>query len=93
MKKIRGIGTFLSLILLVNFSKMEAAKGSVVQNVQLAGNVYYVDGDNLGASDSNAGTIDKPWKTIHKANQTLQPGDTVYIRGGTYYVGDEFGYP
>jgi len=42
---------------------------------------YYVspDGDNTGP-----GSIDNPWRTIAKANQDLQSGDTVYIRRGTY---------
>lgn len=43
---------------------------------------YYVNGSN--GNDSNQGTLDNPWKTIGKANSTLQAGDTVYIRKGTY---------
>jgi hypothetical protein len=35
-------------------------------------------------SDSNPGTLSQPWRTIGKANSTLQAGDTVYIRAGTY---------
>jgi hypothetical protein len=93
MKKTRFVGCILILVLLVNFGKMEAARGAIAASALLAGNVYYVDGNNPAASDLNAGTIDSPWKTIHKANQALQPGDTVYIRAGTYYVGDELGYP
>ncbi len=46
---------------------------------------YYVDG--ASGDDNNAGTIESPWKTIHKANITLQAGDTVYIRGGDYNLG------
>ena len=34
--------------------------------------------------DSNSGTIDSPWRTIQKAANTVNPGDVVYIRGGTY---------
>jgi parallel beta-helix repeat protein len=34
--------------------------------------------------DSNPGTLAKPWKSIGKANSTLQAGDTVYIRSGLY---------
>ncbi len=45
---------------------------------------FYVDQNHLFASDQNAGTMDKPWKTILKANQNLNPGDTVLIRAGTY---------
>jgi PKD repeat protein len=45
---------------------------------------YFVDTNNSGASDSNPGTEALPWKTITKANQVLVPGDTVYIKAGTY---------
>lgn len=45
---------------------------------------YFVDQKSPGASDQNPGTIDKPWKTITKANQVLKPGDTVFIRAGIY---------
>ena len=46
---------------------------------------YYVDKNNPTASDSNLGTKESPWVSILKASSTLQPGDTVYIREGTYY--------
>ena len=42
---------------------------------------YYVA---TNGSDSNPGTLSRPWRTIGKATQTLQAGDTVNIRGGTY---------
>lgn len=45
---------------------------------------YYVDQNHPFANDQNAGTIDQPWETITKANQTLTAGDTAYIRAGTY---------
>jgi len=34
--------------------------------------------------DANAGTSDKPWKTIQKAATTMQPGDTATVHAGTY---------
>lgn len=42
---------------------------------------YYiaVDGD-----DGAPGTHDQPWQTIGRANESLQPGDTVHIGPGTY---------
>lgn len=46
------------------------------------GGTYYVAPN--GDDDSNPGTIDRPWKTIQKAADTLVAGDTVYIRAGTY---------
>jgi hypothetical protein len=45
---------------------------------------YYVDQNHPSASDQNTGTVDRPWKTITKANQTLIAGDTVYIKAGNY---------
>ncbi len=46
--------------------------------------IYYVDGDNPDAHDLNPGTEALPWKTISKATPLLQPGDTLFIKGGTY---------
>lgn len=34
--------------------------------------------------DNAAGTLDAPWKSIARAQQAVHPGDTVYLRGGTY---------
>jgi hypothetical protein len=36
-------------------------------------------------SDVNTGTVDAPFKTIAKALNKVVPGDTVLVRGGTYY--------
>ena len=35
-------------------------------------------------TDSNPGTIEKPFATIQRAQDAVSPGDTVFIRGGTY---------
>lgn len=35
-------------------------------------------------SDSAAGSIDRPWRTLNASVAKLQPGDTLYVRGGTY---------
>jgi len=45
------------------------------------GNVYYV---SPSGDDSAPGTQEKPWKTIQKAADTLEAGDTAYIMTGTY---------
>jgi len=39
-----------------------------------------------GNDSTNTGTIDKPFESIQKAQELVNPGDTVYIRGGTYQV-------
>src|SRR5690606_38677000 len=43
---------------------------------------YFVSPDG---NDGNAGTsLSAPWRTIGKANATLQPGDTVVLLGAEY---------
>lgn len=42
---------------------------------------YYV---SLLGSDSNSGTISKPFRTFARAVKPLKPGDTLYIRGGLW---------
>ena len=46
------------------------------------GNTYYVA---TTGSDSNLGTFAQPFRTIQKAVDIVQPGDTVLIMPGTYY--------
>ncbi len=49
----------------------------------LEGNTYFVS--TLGGNDRNLGTYSAPYATIEAATKRLDPGDTVMIRGGTYY--------
>ena len=50
---------------------------------------YYVAPDG---SDSNPGTIDKPFKSWDKIVSVVKPGDLVYLRGGIYYKGTRINY-
>ncbi|HSP17767.1 MAG TPA: right-handed parallel beta-helix repeat-containing protein [Thermoanaerobaculia bacterium] len=43
--------------------------------------VYYVA---PSGSDAWPGTIAQPWRTLEKAASSLAPGDTAYLRAGTY---------
>jgi len=45
---------------------------------------YHVDARHSSADDSNPGTISRPWKTLSRANASVQPGDTVFIHRGRY---------
>jgi hypothetical protein len=47
-------------------------------------NTYYVDNRSANASDSNPGTEDRPFLSINKAAQVLQPGERVLIKSGVY---------
>lgn len=46
---------------------------------------FYVDIKNQNSSDTNSGSLTYPWKTIQHAADNLMPGDTVFIREGTYH--------
>ena len=48
-----------------------------------AGPVLYVD--PARGDDKNAGTEQAPWKTLAHSLRQLKPGDTLCLRGGTYY--------
>lgn len=58
----------INLVLAVNFSFAKQ-------------DTYYVS--NSG-NDSNSGSESQPWKTLKKAADTLEPGDIVLVRGGSY---------
>jgi hypothetical protein len=72
--KIKGI--VLSAILLVALVASFFPYGQV-----LAATTYYVA--KIG-NDSNPGTEAAPWLTIQKAATTMEAGDTVYVKQGTY---------
>ena len=47
------------------------------------GPVYFVD--PAAGDDSQPGTKEKPWRTINASLPKLKPGDTLLLRGGTYF--------
>ena len=53
------------------------------------GAVYYVATDG---KDGNAGSKDKPFATLNKANAVVAAGDTVWVRGGVYDLHDTVFY-
>ena len=52
-----------------------------IQLPSRSGKTYYV---STSGNDNNAGTLSAPWRTIQKAANTVQAGDTVQVRAGTY---------
>ena len=63
--------------------------GFALSVAQAFGAMYYVSTDG---SDNAAGTKDKPFATLNKANQVVAAGDTVWIRGGIYDLHDTVFY-
>lgn len=45
-------------------------------------NTYYVA---TTGSNTNPGTLARPWRTIQHAADSIGPGDTVFVRGGEYH--------
>ena len=56
--------------------------GLILFSSEAFSSVYYVAVDG---SDSNAGTKEKPFASLNKANDVVRAGDTVWIRGGAFY--------
>ncbi|MGC4073315.1 MAG: DUF1565 domain-containing protein [Nibricoccus sp.] len=54
---------------------------AITMQVSASAATYYVA---TTGSDSNAGTLAAPFKSITKAQSVASSGDTVFIRGGTY---------
>jgi len=54
---------------------------AIVADPAAAAVAYYLAPNG---NDSAAGTLAAPWATIARAQSAAQPGDTVYVRGGTY---------
>lgn len=65
-----------SALLLAGFSSLAAATHAAT---------YYVA---PGGSNSNPGTLLAPFATLQKAHDVANPGDTIYMRGGTYALND-----
>ena len=71
---LRHLCTFLTLLSL-----------SLVVCASAQGTSWYADPNGLAA---NTGAINSPWdlKTALCKHSTIQPGDTLYLRGGTYHT-------
>lgn len=78
----RSIFSYLAInvaIILVLISAYSFIAFTIPANaISLEKDTFYV---SENGNDSNDGTIDAPWKTIQKAADTLNNGETVYVRG------------
>ncbi len=82
----RKILNLASLVTLVALLSQLIVSQQFIGVAEAAGATYYV---SLDGNDSNDGSIDHPWRSIQKGTRSLQPGDTVLIRGGVYAIGNK----
>jgi len=77
-----GVGRGVRWILILGAGLLMAAGFRLPPGAAAAGNIYYV---STSGKDAWPGTLAQPWRTIQHAANRLQPGDTVYVRQGTYH--------
>ncbi|GAA3240893.1 carbohydrate binding domain-containing protein [Dactylosporangium siamense] len=77
-----------SIIGLTLASLVAAAMATAITpGVAHAATTYYVA---TNGTTSNPGTESQPFATINQFMALAQPGDTVYVRGGTYSIGETY---
>ena len=78
---VRTVAIMAALCLMVALTVSSGAQSETPATAD-----YYVatDGD-----DGNAGTLEQPFATLEKAHSLAEPGDLIYVRGGTYRIGGE----
>ncbi|MDR9854331.1 right-handed parallel beta-helix repeat-containing protein [Paenibacillus sp. VCA1] len=70
------------MVIGLSVALLGASFGDAAPTKALAeGAEYYV---SPSGSDSNAGTLASPWKTLQHAADVATPGSKVYVRGGVY---------
>jgi hypothetical protein len=75
MNRIVTIGILIILVFL----------GPIPAKTAGAGEKHYV---STTGSDKNNGSLSSPWATIKHAVGQSKPGDTIFVRGGTYGEGE-----
>lgn len=71
------------LVFLLLFLPLSPVDGAREDGITDAGNgrSYYVAPEG---SNNNAGTMEKPFRTVQRGCDALEPGDTLYIKTGVY---------
>lgn len=87
------VPSLLTMIILVSTSDVSAVEfrthapmrtaPALKLRERSAGPAWFVDADR--GDDAQEGTEAKPWKSLRHAVRRLRPGDTLYLRDGTYY--------
>jgi hypothetical protein len=77
----RILAALVPLLLFGCGSRNASAPAAVDAAAGADGVTYYVA---TNGSDENPGAFAMPWRTLQHAAETVRPGDTVLVRGGTY---------
>lgn len=48
---------------------------------------------STSGNDQNEGSAEAPFGTIHHAVEVVQPGDTIWVHGGTYAISERIKIP
>ncbi len=75
MRKLISFGAFIILLLI---TLGPVASSSMAE-------IYYV---SPTGSDGNSGSQNNPWANVEYAARKAKPGDTIFVRGGTYQEGE-----
>ena len=75
MHKLISFGAFIILLLI---TLGPVASSSTAE-------IYYV---SPTGSDGNSGSQNNPWANVEYAARKAKPGDTIFVRGGTYQEGE-----
>ncbi len=78
----KGSRVVILLGMVLLFILALSVSASVVRPSAASDVKYYVA---TTGNDANPGTLDRPWRTIQKAANTVGAGRTVYVRGGVYH--------
>ena len=57
------------------------------QNKSYAGQTFYI---STTGSNSSSGSFNTPWRTLEYAITVARAGDTIIMRGGTYFMNEVF---
>lgn len=75
MHKLISSGAFIMLLLIISGPPASSD----------AEEIYYV---SPTGSDRNSGSQNNPWGSVMHAVEKAKPGDTIFVRGGTYQEGE-----
>lgn len=73
-----------SMVLMVGLVVSSVSVAATTGSNRAASTTYYV---SVTGNDGNSGSQGSPFRTIQKAADVMQPGDTCIIRGGVYREG------